>query len=195
MAALFAPQNEVAAVIEPFASRVAIAAVNAADSVVISGEAAAVEAVLKTFEGRNVRGHRLFVQLAAHSPLVEPALEQMQACAAKVAMSAPSIPVAWNVTGGKSLPSGNTPDATYWRRHLREPVRFADGIASLKSQGFTHFLEVGPHPTLVALAERSLAEGARISSAPCVGTRTTGPKCLARSRRCMCAARMFVGKQ
>src|SRR5262249_30051031 len=120
MAALFAPQNEVAAVIEPYPSRVAIAAVNSAGSVGISGDAAAVEAVLKTFEGRNIRGHRLFVQLAAHSPLVEPALEQMQACAAKVAMSAPAVPVAWNVTGGKSLPAGNTPDATYWRRHLRE---------------------------------------------------------------------------
>ncbi len=157
MAALFAPVEEVAAAVAPLSGRVAIAAINAADSVVISGEVAAIESVLEGFAKRNIRGHRLFISLAAHSPLVEPALDAMQACAASVAMQAPRIPVAWNLTGGRALPGG-APDATYWRRHLREPVRFADGITGLFEQGFRTFLEVGPHPTLIALAQRSLPE-------------------------------------
>ena len=156
MAALFAPIEEVSRAIAPHSGRLAIAAINAPDSVVVSGDAAALDALLAEFSARNVQGQRLFVSLAAHSPLVEPALDAMQACAGCVAMQAPQIPVAWNLTGGP-LPAG-TPDATYWRRHLREPVRFADGLAWLHREGYRHFLEVGPHPTLTALAQRSLPE-------------------------------------
>jgi microcystin synthetase protein McyG len=158
MAALFAPESEVAAAVAPRADRVAIAAINAADSIVISGAPAAVEEILEHFARRNVRSHRLFISLAAHSPLVAPALDEMEACAARVQMHPPRIPVAWNLTGGKALPAGGAPDARYWRRHLREPVRFAAGIAQLHADGFRNFLEVGPHPTLIALAQQSLPE-------------------------------------
>ena len=73
-------------------------------------------------------------------------------------MAPPSIPVAWNLTGG-ALPNGSAPDAVdYWRRHMREPVRFADGVRGLYDDGFRIFLEVGPHPTLLALAQQSLPE-------------------------------------
>ena len=158
MAAVFAPEAQVQAAIAPMADRLAIAAINAPDSVVVSGEAAAVDTLLTQFATRQVQGQRLFVSLAAHSPLVVPALDAMEACARKVAMHAPRIPVAWNVSGGAGLPCGAAPDAVYWRRHLREPVRFADGIASLYRDGYRTFLEVGPHPTLIALAQRSLPE-------------------------------------
>jgi acyl transferase domain-containing protein/cyclopropane fatty-acyl-phospholipid synthase-like methyltransferase/acyl carrier protein len=158
MAALFTSLADVAAAVAPMADRVAIAGINAQDSVVISGESEAVDEILEGFARREVRGQRLFISVAAHSPLVDPALDSMEACAARVTMRAPRVPVAWNLTGGKALPSGAAPDATYWRRHLREPVRFAEGISELYAQGFRTFLEVGPHPTLIALAQRSLPE-------------------------------------
>ena len=129
MAAIFAPVAEVAAAVAPMSDSLSIAAINAADSVVVSGAARSVEILLAEFERRNVKGHRLFVSLAAHSPLVEPALDAMEACAGRVTMRPPQIPVAWNLTGSTKLATG-APDATYWRRHLREPVRFADGLAA-----------------------------------------------------------------
>jgi len=156
MAAVFAPAAEVEAAVRPLHDRVAIAAYNAADSVVISGEASSVESLLAEFARRNVQGHRLFVSLAAHSPLVAPALDAMARCAGSVTMRPPRIPVAWNVTGGVPLPGG-APDARYWQQHLREPVRFAEGLQALHRDGFRTFLEVGPHPTLVALAQRTLS--------------------------------------
>ena len=157
MAAVFASEARVAAALAPFAGRVSIAAINAPESVVISGAADAVDVVLAHFAREDVRGQVLFVSFAAHSPLVEPALDAMEACARGVAMQAPRIPVAWNVTGGAALPGG-APDAFYWRRHLREPVRFADGIRSLYDKGYRAFLDVGPHPTLMALAQQVLPE-------------------------------------
>ena len=157
MAALFAPVEEVEAAVVPLRDRVAIAAINGPESVVISGETGAVETVLDAFARRNVIGQRLFVSLAAHSPLVEPALDQMEALARGVAFSPPTIPIAWNLTG-RPLPNGAAPDPVYWRRHMREPVRFADGVKALHEEGFRIFLEVGPHPTLVALAQQSLPQ-------------------------------------
>jgi acyl transferase domain-containing protein/acyl carrier protein len=158
MAALFASLPEVAAAVAPLADKVAIAAINAADSIVISGQSDAVEEILAAFERRDVRGQRLAISVAAHSPLVDAALDSMQALAAQVTMHAPSIPIAWNLTGGKALASASAPDAMYWRRHMREPVRFAEGVAELHAKGFRRFLEVGPHPTLSALAMRSLPQ-------------------------------------
>ena len=157
MAALFAPVGDVTAAIKSMTDRVAIASINGPEHVVISGDAAAVEAVAADFAKRNVRTHRLFVSAASHSPLVGPAMDAMEACARTVEMRAPSIPIAWNVTGG-ALPSGSIPDPGYWRRHLREPVKFADGINHLHQQGYRTFLEVGPHPTLIALAQQCVAD-------------------------------------
>jgi acyl transferase domain-containing protein/acyl carrier protein len=155
MAAIFASAEDVSRAIAPMADRVGIAAFNAPDRVVVSGEAAAVDALVENFTAREVQCQRLLISLAAHSPLVEPALSSMETCARSVAMRPPRIPVAWNVTGGAAL-DGGAPDAVYWRRHLREPVRFAEGIATLYRDGHRIFLEVGPHPTLIALARRSL---------------------------------------
>lgn len=157
MAAVFAPVQEVAAAIAPVAHQVAIAAINAPENVVISGETQAVEAILAAFKSKNINAQQLYVSLAAHSPMVDSALDGMEALARSVSMSPPKIPVAWNLVGG-SLSGGASPDALYWRRHMREPVRFADGIKSLHDDGYRIYLEVGPHPTLLALAQQNLSE-------------------------------------
>jgi acyl transferase domain-containing protein/acyl carrier protein len=157
MAALFAPIDQVESAIAPLLDRVAIAAINGPESVVISGETGAVESLLENFGRRNVFGQRLFVSLAAHSPLVEPALDRMEALARSVTFAPPSIPIAWNLTG-HPLPNGTAPDAIYWRRHMREPVRFGDGVKALRDDGFRIFLEVGPHPTLLAFVQQSLPQ-------------------------------------
>ncbi len=158
MAALFAPVEDIAAAVAKVSDRVAVAAYNAKDSAVISGEAQAVQAVLDDFARKNVQGHRLFVPTAGHSPLVAPAMDGLEAVAATVPMRAPTIPIAWNLTGGAPLPN-LAPDPSYWKQQLRNAVRFAECIGSLA--GYGAFLEVGPHPVLIALAEHALPDGAK----------------------------------
>ncbi|WP_288255010.1 type I polyketide synthase [uncultured Hydrogenophaga sp.] len=157
MAAVYAPADEVQRALAPWSGKLSIAAYNAPDSVVVAGEAQALDALLAELATRDVQGKKVLVSLAAHSPLMEPALDAMEACAGRVSMRAPRIPVAWNLTGGAALPGG-APDARYWRRHLREPVRFADGLQSLHQQGYRVFLEIGPHPVLTAYAQSGLPE-------------------------------------
>ncbi|MEZ5286497.1 MAG: SDR family NAD(P)-dependent oxidoreductase [Vicinamibacterales bacterium] len=159
MAAVYAPVAEVEPLVAPMRDRAAIAAVNAPDSVVVSGTADAVDAVLEQLAAQQIQGQRLYVSVAAHSPLVRSGLDAMERLARGVTMRPPTIPVAWNL-GDRDRLAG--PDAGYWRRHMEEPVQFANGIANLFSDGYRVFVEVGPHPTLLALAQRSIPEGAGV---------------------------------
>lgn len=162
MAAIYAPLAEVEAAITARTDRLSIAAVNGPESIVISGEKTDVEAVIAIFNARKVSTQLLKISMAAHSPLTASALAPLAEAAATIAAKAPQVPLAWNLTGGLPLPGNGAPDATYWRRHLAEPVRFADGLAELTRQGFDTFLEIGPHPTLTALAQSVLPDEARV---------------------------------
>lgn len=153
MAALFMGREEAEQAIAPYADKVSIAAVNAHDSVVISGAAGGIDATLGDLARVGLQGHRLHISFAAHSPMVDCALDDMARAAADIPAQSPTVPVAWNLTGGAALPGG-APDAEYWCRHLREPVRFADGMSRLRAEGHRMFLEIGPHPVLAALAAR-----------------------------------------
>jgi myxalamid-type polyketide synthase MxaE and MxaD len=89
-------------------------------------------------------------------------LEALERRAAAVPTAAPRIPLVSNVSGAP-FPPGAAPDARYWRRHAREPVRFAACIDALRAAGVTTLVEIGPHPTLLALAARA-APGAAWAS-------------------------------
>ncbi|MER5466902.1 type I polyketide synthase, partial [Streptomyces sp. NPDC002668] len=68
------------------------------------------------------------------------------------------------MTGG--LVSGELTDPGYWVRHVREPVRFADGLATVRGLGVSRLVEVGPEAVLTALARQSLDETDTVTFAP-----------------------------
>ncbi|MGA2166074.1 MAG: type I polyketide synthase, partial [Solirubrobacteraceae bacterium] len=155
MAAIGAPEAEVLesfAALDDWESRVALAAVNAPGSVVISGDDEAVAELVETWEQRGARAKRLRVSHAFHSPRMEGMLEEFAQVAATVAFSEPRIPLVSNLSGGLAA-KGELCTAAYWVRHVREPVRFADGAASLLGEGVRSFLELGPSGVLSAMVE------------------------------------------
>ena len=143
------------------AGRVAIAAVNGPEETVVSGEAGGVSKLLADFAADGVKGRMLDVSHAFHSGLLDPMLDAYERRASEVSYAAPQIPLMSNLTGA-TFPVQACPDATYWRRHAREPVRFAACVKGLRAAGVTALVEVGPHPTLLALAARA-ARGAHWS--------------------------------
>ncbi|WP_159047050.1 type I polyketide synthase, partial [Streptomyces pactum] len=134
---------------------VCLAAVNAADSVVVAGTEDEVLAVAARFEADGRRTRRLSVSHAFHSPLMEPMLDAFREVAEGLTYAEPRIPVVSNVTGALAEP-GLLRSAEYWVRHVRGTVRFADGIDALTGAGANAFLEVGPGGVLTALAQRGL---------------------------------------
>jgi epothilone polyketide synthase D len=155
MGSIGAPEERVRAAIAGRAGEVSIAAVNAPESVVISGVGSAVREVLARFEAEGLRVKPLVVSHAFHSPLMDPMLNELEKFAAGISFSSPEIPLVSNVTG-RALESC---DARYWRDHVREPVRFAEGMRSLASLGVKTFVEIGPHPVLVALGQQCVEGG------------------------------------
>ncbi|MFI1972824.1 type I polyketide synthase [Streptomyces cinnamoneus] len=138
--------------VEPLLTdRVAVAAVNGPQSVVLSGDEDAVQAVADVLAGRGAKTRRLRVSHAFHSPRMDGMLEEFAGVVATVAFHAPRIPVVSNVSGTVAGRELCTPD--YWVRHVREAVRFSDGLARLRELGTATFLELGPDGTLTALAQ------------------------------------------
>ncbi|MEU5431585.1 SDR family NAD(P)-dependent oxidoreductase, partial [Streptomyces olivoreticuli] len=156
MAAIRATEEEV---LPYLAGDVSIAAVNGPSSVVVSGAEAAVEAIREHFEGEGRKTSRLRVSHAFHSPLMEPMLDGFREVVAGLSFGVPSIPIVSNVTGEPAV-AEQLRSAEYWVRHVREAVRFADGVRTLREQGVTAFLELGPDGALSALAVESAGDEA-----------------------------------
>jgi len=89
--------------------------------------------------------------------MMEPILEPFTERVRQVKLHAPAIPFLSNVTG-TWINGGQATDATYWSRHLRQTVRFADGLDELLKDSERILLEVGPGQTLNALAKQHGAQ-------------------------------------
>ncbi|MFF4607324.1 type I polyketide synthase, partial [Streptomyces sp. NPDC001339] len=154
MVSLAAPEDEVRAALDGLA-QVSIAAVNGPCSVVVSGDEAAVLEIAERFSDRGVKTKRLRVSHAFHSPLMDAMLEDFRRIASGLTYEAPSLPVVSHVTG-RLATADDLRDPDYWVRHVREPVRFADGIDTLRAERVGTFLELGPDGVLTAMARDCL---------------------------------------
>lgn len=159
MAVVFADAETIVAALDGEAG-VEIAAFNGPANHVLSGPRPALERVLAPLAEAGNRVEPLRVAYAAHSALVEPLLPRFREAAERVRFGRMTIPLVSNVTGrfatGEALACPE-----HWVEHLRRPVRFAQGIATLLGFGVSHFVEMGPHPVLSAMAaECSEAGGA-----------------------------------
>ncbi|WP_232543351.1 SDR family NAD(P)-dependent oxidoreductase, partial [Kitasatospora aureofaciens] len=136
---------------------VSIAAVNGPRAVVLSGDADAVERIAAGLAADGRRTRRLRVSHAFHSVHMDAMLDDFERTARGIAYTAPRIPLVSNLTG--ELVTGET-GAHYWVRHVREAVRFADGLATLAARGVRRHLELGPDGVLSALVQAGGADQA-----------------------------------
>lgn len=146
MAVVGLAHTDIEARLDDTDGRVSVAAVNSGRSTVIAGAVEPLEALLADLEKEQVFVRRVDVDYASHSPQVEPvraavldALDGVVTC---------PTPVAWysSVTGEQV--TGEL-EADYWYTNLREPVRFAATARRMAADGYTCFLELSPHPSLL----------------------------------------------
>ncbi|MGK3106591.1 type I polyketide synthase [Streptomyces sp. WAC05858] len=148
MVSLKAAEAEVLPYLAGYEDRVSVAAVNGPAATVISGEESAVLAVA---EAVGVKSKRLSVSHAFHSPLMEGMLAEFAEVAAGISYGMPGTAIVSNVTG--ELVGEEVCSPEYWVRHVRQAVRFGDGVGFLEGQGVTRYVEIGPAGVLSAMGQ------------------------------------------
>ena len=154
MAAVFAGAAQVTAAIARYRDTVSIAALNGPQNTVISGGGADVQAILDRLSTDGIESQVLEASYAFHSPLIKPMVAAFRKIADEITYSPPKIRMVSNLTG-KAAQGGDIVSADWWCRHLLAPVEFAQSIQSLRELDCRVFLEVGPSPVLLRMAQRS----------------------------------------
>ena len=144
MMAVSLPESEVRSML---GSALSIAVVNTPSSCVVSGPIEAIEELTQRLNKRGAEGRRLVVSHAFHSTMTEPILKTFTSIVESVRLHPPQIPYISNVTG-KCVTAEQATDPHYWTRHLRETVRFSEGVRELLSEPSRVLLEVGPGRSL-----------------------------------------------
>ncbi len=156
MASVGLVEEEAEALIRPYGERLAVAAMNAPRSVVLSGESGALEEVLASLATRGVSHRMLPVDYAFHSAQMAPFQRRLVAELSGLRFAPVRTPVYSTVTG--SLAPEGSFDVAYLGRNVRQPVRLAGAIGAMLDDRFDAFLEIAPHPVLGGAISESVVE-------------------------------------
>ncbi|WP_338866151.1 type I polyketide synthase [Myxococcus stipitatus] len=146
-------------VLSGYESRLSVGVSNSPRSTVISGDTLALEELLRHLEGRGIFCRRVKVDVASHSPQMDPLKEDLLLALEGVAPESALVPIYSTVTGETG--DGSDFTASYWVRNLRDPVLFQGAIERLLDDGHAVFIEVSPHPVLLAPIQETLEEARR----------------------------------
>ncbi|MBD2207318.1 acyltransferase domain-containing protein [Calothrix sp. FACHB-1219] len=142
--------------VQPFLNeQLCLAAINAPSLCVVSGSTDAIAQLENHLVTQGLKVRRLLTSHAFHSQMTDPILESFRQQVNQVHLHPPQIPYVSNVTGNWITDIEAT-DPNYWVKHLRQTVRFADGLKLLLQASNRLFLEVGPGKTLSTFVRQSL---------------------------------------
>ncbi len=158
MLAAFASADELLPLAEHF--KLDIAAYNGERHIVLSGHHDAIEALAAKLAAQNIRHARLAVAGAMHSALLDPVLDEFGHAAARL-HAAPGKLAFVSSLLGKPLDADALNAGDYWRRHMREPVRYADALCHALARGANVFIELGPDAQLTGIGLREAPKRAR----------------------------------
>nr|AAF26922.1 polyketide synthase [Sorangium cellulosum] len=139
--------EEAEAALRGHEGRLSVAVSNSPRSTVLAGEPAALSEVLAALTAKGVFWRQVKVDVASHSPQVDPLREELIAALGAIRPRAAAVPMRSTVTGG--VIAGPELGASYWADNLRQPVRFAAAAQALLEGGPALFIEMSPHPILV----------------------------------------------
>jgi myxalamid-type polyketide synthase MxaE and MxaD len=146
--------DEAAALLAPWGERLVVGAVNGPRSVLLAGEAAALDEALAELERREVFHRRVKADVPSHCPQVEPLCAELRQAVADLRPRAAQVPFYSTVSGGPL--AGDSLDAEQWVRNLRQPVLFFPALQRIAADGYDLYLEVSPHPVLAVPVQESV---------------------------------------
>ncbi|KZL50739.1 polyketide synthase [Nodularia spumigena CENA596] len=155
MVAVIASASQIEKFILPYNQQVSIAAINAPNNTVISGETSAIEQIITVLTAQKIKSIPLSVSHAFHSPMMKEMLGEFEEILHTINFHPPKYQIISNVTGNLINSEIATPE--YWCRHICQPVQFLPGIETLIQQDCTVFIEIGAKPTLLQMTRSIIA--------------------------------------
>ncbi len=151
MMSVNAPEEIIRKYLEEYSS-ISLAAVNGKEMCIVSGTIDDIESLEKVISEDEYDTLILKVPRAGHSGMMNPIIEEYENRISKLELHEPKIPYISGLTGDWIKPEQAT-NANYWSKHLRETIRFADGIAKLLENKDTVFIQLGPDRGLTSFVE------------------------------------------
>ncbi|MCH5720440.1 acyltransferase domain-containing protein [Niabella hibiscisoli] len=140
MLSVRASEERVKALLE---TGVFIAAQNATELCVVSGETGVIHAFAEKLTAQGIVNKLLRTSHAFHSAMMDPMVPLLKAVVESTTMHVPQIPIMSTVTAGW-LKDGEATSAAYWSDHARETVRFGQALKNIQQDLNPIFLEAGP---------------------------------------------------
>src|SRR6266566_2898448 len=169
--------------IQPYLTeQICLAAISGPASCVLAGPVEAIEQLEKHLSEQELSSRRLETTHAFHSWMLEPLSASLQELVGTVELQAPQIPYISNVTG-TWITAEQATDPAYWAEHMRQTVRFAQGVEHLLEKNEPVLVEVGPGQSLSALVKQHPACGQQrfslvVPTLPSVYERQSEQACL-----------------
>ncbi|MCC6172910.1 MAG: SDR family NAD(P)-dependent oxidoreductase [Gammaproteobacteria bacterium] len=158
--------EDAGAALERFGDRLCVAVSNSLRSTVVAGDPVALDELLAELQGREIFQRRINVDVASHSPQMDPLLEPLRAALAGLVPRNGALPLHSTVEA-RPLAGGEL-GVDYWVRNLRSTVRFGSVVRDVLAAGPVSFVELSPHPALLAAIQQEQqaagVDGPRIPS-------------------------------
>ena len=156
MYTIFANETETKSYLTGFENSVSIASINSPFKTVISGNKDSLANILPKFDSNNVEYKKINVSIASHSPLMNSMIEEFKKVCTTVKYSVAKIPVVSNITG--EVVTDKISNADYWCEHILSGVRFSDSIKACVNYGCDTFIDLGPKPTSIGMAQETVMD-------------------------------------
>ncbi|MCP4155794.1 MAG: acyltransferase domain-containing protein, partial [bacterium] len=151
MLAVPLPQEEITPYIT--GKEISLAAVNTPDHSVVSGTTEAIKQLAAELEKKGINTRNLQTSHAFHSEMMDPVLKTFEEAVAKIEKNEPKIPYISNVTG-RWITAEQVTEPGYWTRHIRQTVRYSDGLEELFNEKNALFVEIGPGNVLSTFVKK-----------------------------------------
>ena len=137
-------------------SDVVLSVVASPTSTVVGGNTEAIRDLVAMWEQQDVLAREVAVDVASHSPQVDPILDELVEVLADLEPRAPEVPYySATLWDPRERPSFT---GDYWAENLRYTVRFAAAVQAALKDGFRVFGELAPHPLLTYAVEQNAAQ-------------------------------------
>lgn len=167
MLAVGLSESDAEACLGRFADKVAIAAINSPTAVTLAGDTDALNELAAQFQAEQVFAKLLKVPIPYHSPVMDRIKDELLSSLAHIDPQPARIPL--YLTAVEAMAQGPELDANYWWKNVRDSVRFRAAVDCMIDDGYSLFLEIGPHPVLGnAILECLSAKGAHGKVVPSI---------------------------